>query len=164
MGDHLKVTVIFLAACWVAIPSWAAAQGGSTGGSLGKSGQELSGGPPKQALSGKPRASESSGGSVAGRWQWNANCGIGGSYCGQFQLTQTAGSQLSGSFLSDSGTFQGGRINGVARGKDVSFAREGSGRVLRYIAVLDSIGKPQRMEGSISEFGITGCSFTAVRG
>jgi hypothetical protein len=141
------------------------AQAGSTGGTIGKQDKSISGGDQIEKpgnLQQRKHREESPSRQVAttltGPWDWKASC-YGVPYTGALRLVQSAGGQLSGKFLSDSGAFQGGTITGLASGTQINFTRTNSTGSIRYTAVL---GSPQRMEGSATQ-GIGGCSFTATK-
>jgi len=82
------------------VPSASFAQG-STGGSLGKSGQELSGERPKPAAPDRESKGESARAkpaalSVSGRWKWDAKCDDGSLWTGEFQFDHRPDGTLRG--------------------------------------------------------------------
>lgn len=105
------------------------AQGGSTGGSLGKSDPEVSGTVPKQAAP-KPPAnrepareapkSKPASLSASGSWQWQAQCTNGSHWSGQFFLTQGSDGSLSGR-CQMAGAYGCGDVSGKVRGNSANF-------------------------------------------
>jgi hypothetical protein len=108
------------------------AQAGSTGGTLGNTDKSISGDReeprPVDRHQSKPRerekgtASVPSTASVAGRWNWSADCQS-GHYNGAFTLTEASGGQFTGAFdgtaMHDIGTISGGEVSGG----QISFTR-----------------------------------------
>jgi hypothetical protein len=140
------------------------AQAGSTGGTIGKQDKSISAGDQIEKPSNLQRQKHREESprrqvvtTLTGQWDWKAVC-YGVPYTGVFRLVQSAGGRLSGTFLSDSGAFQGGTITGLASGTQINFTRTNGTGSIRYTAVLSS---PQRMEGSLTQVG--SCSFTATK-
>jgi hypothetical protein len=119
----------------VLVLGWAVtafAQGGSTGGSLGKTDRELSGslskeGPVKGAPKSRTDAPESKGSTsfvnVSGRWQLKLECGSFGNYAHIFQVTHT-GDRFAGS-ISNPGEGGGSRVrDGKVSGSTITFIRD----------------------------------------
>ena len=145
-----------------AAPRLRLAQGGSTGGTLGKTDQSLSGDQPKQArpekIPGPPGAQSATKANalpVAGQWNWLAQCG-GISTGANFVLEQSSATNFTGRFTG-SNTW-GTIVNGRLQGNQVSFDRVGGplGLSERWTARLNG---PGQMQGSSS--GAIECTFTA---
>ena len=121
----MRLTTAVIAACFVAIPTWAAAQGGSTGGSLGKSGQELSGGVAKQPPANKDAKTDGAktrqgSVSVSGAWKWQAQCANGSTWSGTFHLDHRPDGTLRGT-CSTAATYGCGEISGRVVGTTATF-------------------------------------------
>jgi hypothetical protein len=138
------------------------AQAGSTGGTLGKTDQSLSGDQSKQARPEKAPGPLGSQGaakarvlSVAGQWNWVAQCG-GISTGASLVLEQSSATNFTGRFTG-SNTW-GTIVNGRLQGDQVSFDRVGGplGLSERWTARLNG---PGQMHGSSS--GAIECMFTA---
>jgi hypothetical protein len=160
--------------------SAALAQAGSTGGTIGKQDKSISGGdetekPRSPKTEDKPQHSRSKaardGGTkpvstVSGRWRWQAACGIGGQWHGEFQISEISNGSFTGSFTSD--LSESGKLgspvpqritNGQISGDQISFAREAGGTVQHWSGTIaQASGGTRRMSGSL-----TGCSWTATR-
>jgi hypothetical protein len=156
------------------------AQAGSTGGVIGKQDKSISGGdetekPRSPKTEDKPQHSRSKaardGGTkpvstVSGRWRWQAACGIGGQWHGEFQISEISNGSFTGSFTSD--LSESGKLgspvpqritNGQISGDQISFAREAGGTVQHWSGTIaQASGGTRRMSGSL-----TGCSWTATR-
>src|SRR5450631_776566 len=96
----------------LAAGSLAFGQAGSTGGTLGKTGKSMSGedspaAPETRTKSpakgiDKDASDQPSRASVAGRWRWDADCGSGGHWQGEFDLADTTRGHFNGSFAATS--------------------------------------------------------------
>lgn len=123
----------------LAADGMASAQAGSTGGTLGQTDKSAVGSrevvepakTPRVVRSKKrdtgPGSERQAGVSVAGRWQWIADCQSAGHYTGAFQLTQGMSGELNGIFLQtnihDNGTITDGHVaSGI-----ISFTRNAIG-------------------------------------
>ena len=104
--------------------SLAFGQAGSIGGVVGKTDKSVSGGgaAPEIQTRSKSRSrdqrptkrgnpDQASGGSLSGRWRWNADCTL-GHYQAEFDLVQTSPGNFNGSFVGDVGTITDGHISG----------------------------------------------------
>jgi len=70
------------------------AQGGSTGGSLGKTGKSASGG---ETAPRKEKPKKAAALSISGKWRWQADCDVGGpAFKGQFEFEQSSDGTLKG--------------------------------------------------------------------
>jgi hypothetical protein len=143
------------------------AQAGSTGGTLGNTDKSISGdreGPRRSGDREEPRkkapkeahtASAPSIVSVAGRWNWTADCQS-GHYNGAFTLSEASGGQFTGAFdgtaMHDIGTISGGEVSGG----QISFTRTA-------IIVQHWRGRltPGHISGSIS--GNENCTWQASK-
>jgi hypothetical protein len=156
--------------------SGAFAQAGSTGGTVGKqdksvSGTSESGTEEAPSHSAKPgtrgvRDNKTTPTTrIAGRWQWQADCGIGGQWHGSFMIANSQGDSFGGSFTSDlssSGT-AGNAVpqlisNGQISGDQVSFDRHVGGYVQNWTGTITS----GRMTGSLRA-PVGGCTWGAIR-
>ena len=114
-------TAISLVIC--ALVAQALAQGGSTGGSIGKRNKSVSGvedapgprepaAPPHRRV--RPEHEARGSASVNGHWRWSCDCASGKSFRGTFSFAQT-GSDFTGTMTqqtSASGTVSGGKASG----------------------------------------------------
>jgi hypothetical protein len=151
----------------LAAGSLALGQAGSTGGTLGKTGKSLSGedSPAAPETRTKPRTKEadrdssdqSPGVSVAGRWRWDADCGAGGHWQGEFDLNETSRGHFNGSFAGTSPHDVGTITNGIISGGSFSFTRTNP-VVTQYWKGRLAAG---RMKGTSS--GNANCSWEATR-
>lgn len=116
------------AALLVMLGSAAFAQAGSTGGSVGKTDKSISGGgaiaTPAKPSDGDARsrtvpAPHTSTASVAGRWNWKADCKS-GHYTAGFQITQGMLGEINGSLFGDP---VNGSITGHVSNGTISFTR-----------------------------------------
>ena len=122
---HLLMVGIAHAVFTIGIIEAVQAQGGSTGGSLGKTDHELSGTITKKAQpkkepppdSAKARVSSLS---VSGNWNWQAKCANGSLWNGQFQLEHKADGTLSG-MCHMSGAYGCGDVSGRVSGNSATF-------------------------------------------
>ena len=144
-------TFAILAAACVA-PAFAQ---GSTGGTLGKTDQSLSGGTPQQKAPNVDKV-PSAAVSIAGLWHWSANCSAIGNQQASFVLRQ-AGTKITGQFTG-SGTW-GSLENGKIVGNQLSFNRIGGpmGVSEHWTARVDGA----QMQGSST--GAVSCTFSARR-
>jgi hypothetical protein len=128
---------------------------GSTGGTLGKTDQSLSGGTQQQKAPSIDRA-PSAAVSISGLWHWSANCSAIGNQQASFVLRQT-GTKITGQFTG-SGTW-GSVENGKIVGNQLSFNRIGGpmGVSEHWTARVDGA----QMQGSST--GAVSCTFSARR-
>jgi hypothetical protein len=141
------------------------AQAGSTGGVIGKQDKSVSGGEDAAAprSSTKPlrrpveggASDRSSEGSVTGRWRWISDC-TGGRWEGEFDLAETAGGQISGSFAGTS-WHDVGTITGHINGTSLSFTRRSAITTQYWAGRLVS----GRLKGTFS--GNANCRWEASR-
>jgi hypothetical protein len=132
---------------------------GSTGGTLGKKDQSLSGGsqpskepPPAQRERKQPSYS------LSGTWEFIQDCQI-GTYRGTFRLSQTGAAGFHGSFEQQSPKMSGTVFDGVISGSRVSFKAT-------FSAVetwQGSLSGPGRMQGTVTGSTAGGCTWTARR-
>ena len=123
-----SILVIAMHAALVLATSQASfAQGGSTGGSLGKSGQELSGSLPKPTAPKKepardPESTRSGSGSVSvsGRWRWEAKCANGTVWSGEFNLKHSSDGTMTG-MCHMAGSYGCGDVSGRVVGNVATF-------------------------------------------
>lgn len=138
-------------------------QAGSTGGTLGKTGKSISGedspaAPDSRAKrNDKNTPDQASAGTVAGRWRWDADCGAGGHWRGEFDLTDTSRGHFNGSFAATSPHDVGTITNGTVSGGNFSFTRTNP-LVTQYWKGRLAAG---RMNGTSS--GNANCSWQATR-
>jgi hypothetical protein len=145
-------------------PDLRVAQAGSTGGTLGKPDQSISGGPakepppakapgPKKAPGGAATVAVS--GAIAGAWNWAARCGE-LNFQGIFALTQSSPTAFVGRFDPPPATI----VNGKIKGDQLSFDMVGTPMGLadtRWTARVSG----RQMQGSIT--GAPTCTFTATK-
>ena len=169
LGFALAVAVIGLAmtAC---PPTSALAQGGSTGGTLGKHDKSVSGGlerstsrrpvPKKparrQSETGPPAAS-----SVAGAWRWSQDCASGRSYKGTFDATPRAGGTFTGR-METAGLSSGPISKGKVKGNRISFTVTYSNVVVRSEHWTGTVSGGS-MQGSATTQYDGDCSFSASK-
>jgi hypothetical protein len=115
---------MFFAANRSALP-----QAGSAGGTLGKVDKSASGsrdtGEPQSASRsiGSPKSSSTAAAtSVAGRWDWTADCPS-GHWVGAFNLTQGAAGEFNGAFMQTSSSDIGTISDGLVSNSKISFTR-----------------------------------------
>ena len=143
--------------------SLALGQAGSTGGTLGKTGKSMSGedGPAAPETRAKridkDTTDQPSGVSVAGRWRWDADCGAGGHWRGEFDLTETSRGHFNGSFAATSPHDVGTITNGTISGGSISFTRTNP-LVTQYWKARLAAG---RLKGTSS--GNADCSWEATQ-
>jgi hypothetical protein len=130
---------------------------GSTGGTLGKQDQSLSGGqqakePQRRRENNRPSFS------LTGSWEFLQDCQI-GTYRGTFKLSQTGATSFSGSFVQEAPKMSGRVFDGEIDGNRVSFKAT-------FSAVetwQGSLAGPGRMQGTVRGSSAGGCTFTARR-
>jgi hypothetical protein len=130
---------------------------GSTGGTLGKQDNSISGGvqPSKES---SDRGRKQPPPSVSGRWQWTQSCSF-GSYRGTFELRQPSPGSLQGTVYQQSPEASGPIVEGRASGSSFSFKVTLSHGVETFSG---SVGGPGRLQGtSHSQYGP--CTWTAHR-
>jgi hypothetical protein len=141
---------------------------GSTGGTLGKTDQSLSGGQPKETPPEKapgpkrPKqgAAQAAGMSVSGQWSAAGVCGA-ISWQDSFVLQPSSATNFTGRFVGPN-TGGGTIVNGSINANQLSFDRVGLplGMDQRWTARVEwSSGKGVQMQGSIT--GLATCTFTA---
>jgi hypothetical protein len=137
-------------------------QGGSTGGTIGKTGQSLSGDNPSKATSPeKGRTQPPS--SISGRWEWTQDCQI-GSYRGHLQISQTGASRFSGRIFQESPNLSGAIFEGRIQGNQVSFRT-----TLNLVGTTGfetwsgSLPGPGRMQGTATTPRVGTCTWSASR-
>lgn len=159
---QLLILTAALALFMTAQQQVAFAQAGSTGGVIGKQDKSISGGEgaaEPRALTKPSRPIErgaSDRSSVAGRWRWTQDCSGGGLWKGEFDLAESAGGQISGSFAGTS-WHDIGTITGQINGNNLSFTRKN--------AVTTQYWKGRVGAGRISgtSTGSADCSWQAMR-
>jgi hypothetical protein len=132
------------------------AQAGSTGGTLGKTEQSLSGGrakgPAPEKRPGPSRKSKASTypvrlASLLGKWQWTAKCAS-GTFNGTIELVQSA-DQFSGSFMNPNMGVSEKITDGRIHGNRVSFNHH-TGLVIRRVELtLASVSGRFSMTGTM---------------
>lgn len=154
----LLAILIFLAG-----GSLAFGQAGSIGGVVGKTDKSLTGGGVVPETQAEPHSKhwtdghkpdQPSGGSLFGRWRWNAACTL-ANYHGEFDLAQTSRGNFNGHFIGDAATITDGHISGSS----LSFTQP---NVAHYWKGQLAAG---RMTGRISGSGIhyANCSWEASK-
>jgi len=157
---YLLSVILFLAG-----GSLALGQAGSTGGTLGKTGKSMSGedspaAPETRTKSPAKRAdkdgSEQQSG-LAGRWRWDADCGAGGHWQGEFDLADTSRGHFNGSFAATSAHDIGSITDGSISDGSFSFKRT------NYLVIQYWKGRLTggRMKGTSS--GNADCSWEGTR-
>lgn len=150
----------------------AAAQPGSTGGTIGKQNKSVSGseetgpasGPEQRTRSEKPHRPQERapkqdlGRSISGSWDWEASCASGGTWQGGLTISSTPSGALSGAF----GRGHMGGIVGAVSGNRVSFYRAMYKQHWRA-TLSGSAGSGLRMSGAVSDPARSGCRFSATR-
>jgi hypothetical protein len=139
---------------------------GSTGGTLGKTDQELSGSRSKEAPPEKDNRSRKSGGvasegaadPVAGQWIWQADCSQTGNWQGGFVIRQGGGGTVVGEFN------QGhpGSFSGRVTGSKISFTRTFT-TVVTISQVWTAHLSKGAMQGSFGDPFNGRCTFRATR-
>jgi hypothetical protein len=148
----------------LAVDRGAFAQAGSTGGTIGKTDKSVSGGQEqsRQPQPAKKQTRRAAGPVLTGLWDWQCGNALSFPATGNLQLVEGSEGRLTGEFISDSGSFQGGKISGSVHGNSVSFVRDNGSYKANYSAVLE---EPNRMIGSVAPFSLApeGCRFTALK-
>jgi hypothetical protein len=140
----------------------ARAQGGSTGGAIGKTEKSISGAQeapaaPERRQSKKPtRESPAAAVSVTGRWHWVARCQS-GHWTGDFILAESSAGQFTGAFGGTNWADAGTIANGRASAGNVVFTRLTTFVTQYWTAKLTD----GRMVGSLS--GNENCQWEASR-
>lgn len=134
MSDATAKPLLAILIC-LASGSLAFGQAGSAGGTIGKTDKSVSGAdsaepqpPTKSRSQGQQRvdkgnSDQPSGGSVSGRWRWNADCS-GKVWQGEFDLAESSRGQFNGSFAGTSWHDVGAITNGHINGASISFTRK----------------------------------------
>lgn len=164
----LKVTGLSLVLAIIATP--ALAQGGSTGGTIGKQRKSISGGteprpapavPRTGAESRRGREAAASRISLSGQWPWTADCTMGHRY-GVITLVQTSTSAFHGSFGNAGPGDVGTITDGSLQGRSVSFLRHEGSIVSSFRLRLTSM-KPPTIQGMHQHRSLGACKVMLVK-
>ena len=138
---------------------------GSTGGTLGKADQSLSGDQPQAASPTVPKqkntTAEPARASVLGRWQWTATCPISGTWTGTMELRGSA-QRLVGTMKQDQPGDAGSITGGNVSGQTVVVVRQIGAEVQTVTGTLSGSGRSARIVGQTSGFGGT-CNIVVTR-
>jgi hypothetical protein len=170
----MALVAVWLILAWQLLPCVSLAQGGSTGGALGKSGQELSGDRAKEtAPETAPRQRPptgtgerpNNGSSVGGHWRWSSNCAL-GSFSGTFQLSQAGANSFNGTVRQETNGASGTVTRGSIQGNRVSFTVTLSGGgwpTTRVEQWSGSLSGSRIMQGTATTPSVGSCSWSASR-
>jgi hypothetical protein len=137
----------------LAAPRLRLAQGGSTGGTLGKKDQSLSGDQPAAKGPGQPSSS------ISGTWKWIQDC-QGGTYRGNFRISQTGANSFGGSVYQEAPEASGAIVEGRIQGSQLSFK-------VTLNAILETFQgsvAAGRLEGTSTSQNYAPCTWRGSRG
>ena len=146
----------------VAMATTALAQGGSTGGSIGKTNKSMSGEEPGDPPDRKPPApaNQNTSASIAGSWDWEASCSS-ESWQGGMILRASSSTEFTGEFSKG----HSGSLVGTVKGNRVAFVRDWHGIVKQQCTgtLSGPPGAKLRMQGPFTDPNRAGCRFSATK-
>jgi hypothetical protein len=155
--------VAALACALTLLPATLFAQGGSTGGTVGKEDKSVSGGEDQLQRRQEPYArlrhsAKSSPSSISGKWIWTQRCDDGAEFSGAFELAQDSNGAVSGTATGSDGS---GSVSGRFVGRKLTGTRSYLGHSNSITFTLTAGGSG--LEGSESSQGHGICKYQAKR-